>query len=280
MEIAIDAFIFESSAEATNVSSPIFELPEGYAFDSFNAIAIYIVNRRIQHAFQHLAELIGEDVKIDDPTYSISTPPGGLIDGGVDLDGLQRRGEALPTGPQVQTIHYMIWFGDDLIRCDVTIGPSESGSFWQNYVLSFDNLSIKGIRDNVIAGLLITTITATCVFAYAQTQDEPGTYGDYYSCTVSAVVQGVRKDIEDDTIADLLMPEFASEHDVTRVTKNRQTCLAAAGFPPGPIDGIWGKKSAAAASDFSKFNQNIKVDWESPVFLRFLVQKSMKYQAK
>lgn len=83
---------------------------------------------------------------------------------------------------------------------------------------------------------------------------------------------GSQWDVEELVISDLIIDQNDANEEKISAIKARQRCLRAAGYDPGPIDGIQGSRTDAAAAEFAKDRGNIRVDWNSKVFLRHLVQ--------
>ena len=101
----------------------------------------------------------------------------------------------------------------------------------------------------------------------------------HYACTIDSNVSGVdREKLIALPIQDLVLASNMSATQRQKVITARQVCLRAAGFYPGPIDGIDGPQTQKAAGDFAYFHGNIIINWNSPVFLRLLVIKAMEHR--
>ncbi|MTH60649.1 peptidoglycan-binding domain-containing protein [Paracoccus litorisediminis] len=138
-------------------------------------------------------------------------------------------------------------------------------------------ITSKDTKDVVKAVLatLIGSALASCAispepmdFAYSL-RTQP-----IYICTINASMQGNNEEIVREAAEMLSTTEFRSKEHEMEVWKARQMCLAAAGFDPGPIDGIPGDRTMKAAESYSAAFDNVQILWSSSVFARHLIYHS------
>jgi len=98
-----------------------------------------------------------------------------------------------------------------------------------------------------------------------------------YYCTVGTYVQGDPHQLVAEAAEDLKMPPKATKEQQRQVWQARQGCLTSAGADAGPRDGKNGKRTRAGEKEFARQHGNVIVNWESPVFRRFVVQEAMKH---
>lgn len=100
-----------------------------------------------------------------------------------------------------------------------------------------------------------------------------------YVCTINAELAGDRQALVRSAADDLALSAEAPADTHEAVIRARQSCLRAAGFDPGPIDGVYGPRTQAAARHFAFYHGGLIVNWNSAVFRQFVVEQAMHRSA-
>lgn len=126
------------------------------------------------------------------------------------------------------------------------------------------------IRDKVIGRAVLAVLVAAGLLAPspAPTMESP-----FIVCSVGKAFQGNRDQIIGDGIEELV--DQLGEQDVrgSAKWKARQACLYHAGADPGTFDGDRRKDTMRAEQQFTDL-YGVEVDWESRIFVRFLLEKA------
>jgi hypothetical protein len=143
------------------------------------------------------------------------------------------------------------------------------GSFFSKFSVDAEVRGVGRIGESVVAVLLAGVLSGP-----VQRAVPPQT--GYY-CTMSAVLTGDRNQLIRQAADDLRMPDHPSSEAQEEVWRSRQLCLAADGVGIGRLDGSYGPDTQRAENDYSRKNEGIPVNWESPVFREYVVEKAMKH---
>ena len=104
--------------------------------------------------------------------------------------------------------------------------------------------------------------------------------GTWFVCSVGLEVGGDRDRIFDRAADELELHAEADAEARRRIVQGRQMCLAAAGFSPGPIDGVSGELTKAAERAFVAHHGLERFAWESHFARRFLVETAHQRHAE
>ena len=159
------------------------------------------------------------------------------------------------------------------------------GSFLSKNTIRIVVSEGKSIAGHVIAGLFVVIISSAIIsHPDGDGNNDPvlitAEQKPLYICFLDTVILGNAESIYENAAVDLLMLKHYSNEEKKLVIRSRQACLKAAGFDPGPIDGIDGPLTEGAAEAFSYYHGGIVINWNSVIFLRFLVQSATKRQSK
>lgn len=174
--------------------------------------------------------------------------------------------------------HYEIFLSQSRITLSISfeVEEREWGSFYQKIKtkVSVNSNDTKDVLKTVLATLIASALTSCANspepmdFEYSL-RDRP-----IYICTINSAIQGDNEALVRKAAAMLSTTQFLSRQHEVEVWKARQMCLAAAGFDPGPIDGIPGERTMRAAESYSAAFDNVQVLWSSSVFARHLIYHS------
>jgi hypothetical protein len=147
----------------------------------------------------------------------------------------------------------------------------QPGSFFSKHQITVTVNSAKHFgRDLFIAVLAHLLVTAT--FGHIPQEPRlPVPPPVHYVCTVDGNIPGDPELLIDAAKQDLDLTQALPQNRTRGVWKSRQICLKAAGFDPGPIDGIRGAGTIRAEDDFEFFHK-VKVNWNSQVFQRYIIK--------
>lgn len=154
------------------------------------------------------------------------------------------------------------------------------GSLFAYIKTRVDVICPKTIVSNVLGGLILTAILAGPV------EDAPLDFlftnedGSHYICTVNHPVPGNPDEIIADAAKLLSTTDFNDEVHKRDVWKARQTCLTAAGFDPGEIDGINGPNTESASEAYTYYFDGVEVNWSSENFARHIIYHSFVRQKR
>ncbi len=168
-----------------------------------------------------------------------------------------------------------------VLNADVHVGfallESEEGSLYKKIKASvtFTSSELRQALLNVVAILAAEAILSSPPVSGAETLIfNPG--GAKYVCTIDSFITDDYAGALEDAVRTLSTTEFASEQHEREVWMARQMCLAAAGHPPGRIDGIRGENTRLAEEAYSREHDDIRIMWSSPVFARHVLQHAFK----
>lgn len=278
MEVQFNIFAFEKSAD--------FELfHEQFPDDVIQTILQELLQHKIRTAVSTVQRLAGLDDTEQPIEYTTITPyqPISKFNALPDTTQNGLLLEPTPTsiaGPPLSTSQRMYFsFSEGDIEFIIESEDLIIGSLFQRLRASITVSDFKDVGKNVISALLAGAILATVISPVpAGSANELSE--NIYVCSINGHLDGNRLAIESDAISDLKIYNNSDAHEQLHATRARQLCLKAAGFDPGPIDGIHGKRTTHAQNEFAQTHGGIIVNWNSEVFLRFLIQKAMEYQGR
>lgn len=164
------------------------------------------------------------------------------------------------------------------IRVEIEEFEALPGSLWKKKVVRVFLTDFDEIRRTVIASVFTAMLLSPSPVNPNNGFHINSQEGTYFICTSNAEITGGYAQIQEDALKTLSPPNGVDA--VASTIKARQFCLAAAGFDPGPIDGIYGPKTKAAEEAYSNAHGGINVDWSQNFSRHILLYAAKHHEAE